>query len=349
MPKPMATRWRTWRSRRSTWQSRCRSSRWNLPPKPISVPLENPLYRMAQMAGVLKREGHSWSGDYEVIGGPIKGTEGEVAAGVSEVACLRFGQLHIAGVPGELYPELVYGKIQEPADPNADFPDAPLEKSLTELLGTDKFMLIGLANDELGYIIPKRQWDHTPPFAYGRKKSQYGEENSCGPLMAGVLMGRARASSERIAEGDREINRSSARCISTKNPADRRSATMTTGMTRSVLVLFLSIALVEATQADEPTDPSRPAAIATTGVPAVPQALVDRLTQYQNMRSAEFLGWSDEPGDAAGILIRTRFGNSVQLHRVYTPGGGASRSRSSTSRARGISSRRPRTARSCSR
>jgi hypothetical protein len=157
--------------------------------KPISVPLENPLYRMAQMAGVLKREGHAWSGDYEVIGGPIKGAEGEVAAGISEVVYLRFGQLHIAGVPGEIYPELVYGKFQDPADPNADFPEAPLEKSVTQLLPGDKIMLIGLANDELGYIIPKRQWDHTPPFAYGRKKSQYGEENSCGPLMAGVLMG----------------------------------------------------------------------------------------------------------------------------------------------------------------
>ena len=25
-------------------------------------------------------------------------------------------------------------------------------------------MIIGLANDELGYIIPKRQWDEKPPF-----------------------------------------------------------------------------------------------------------------------------------------------------------------------------------------
>ncbi len=73
--------------------------------------------------------------------------------------------------------------------------------------------------------------------------------------------------------------------------------------------------------ADEPADPNRPAAIATSGVPVVPPELIDRLTQYQNMRTAEFLGWSEEPGDAAGILIRTRFGNSVQLHRVYTPGG----------------------------
>ncbi|HEY4311699.1 MAG TPA: prolyl oligopeptidase family serine peptidase [Pirellulales bacterium] len=94
----------------------------------------------------------------------------------------------------------------------------------------------------------------------------------------------------------------------------------------SVMPAFTALALLLATaiaaaNAEEPADPNRPAAIATTGVPTVPQALVDRLTQYQNMRSAEFLGWSDQPGDNAGILIRTRFGNSVQLHRVYTPGG----------------------------
>ena len=65
----------------------------------------------------------------------------------------------------------------------------PLEKPIMKLLPGDKTMLIGLANDELGYIIPKRQWDHDTPFAYGRKSGQYGEENSCGPLTAGVLMG----------------------------------------------------------------------------------------------------------------------------------------------------------------
>ncbi len=48
-------------------------------------------------------------------------------------------------------------------------------------------MLIGLANDEIGYIIPKRQWDEKPPFCYGRKKAQYGEENSLGPDTAPLL------------------------------------------------------------------------------------------------------------------------------------------------------------------
>lgn len=161
--------------------------------KPISVPLENPLYRAAQKSGLLKREGRRWTGDFENPGEPIDPKDPanakEVVAGITEVAYLRLGELHVACIPGELYPELVYGKFQEPAEPNADFPNAPLESPVMKLLPGDKTMLFGLANDELGYIIPKRQWDSVPPFAYGRKKSQYGEENSCGPQVAGVLMG----------------------------------------------------------------------------------------------------------------------------------------------------------------
>lgn len=65
-------------------------------------------------------------------------------------------------------------------------------------------------------------------------------------------------------------------------------------------------------------DPLCPAAIATQDVPDVPPALVERLRQYQNMRAAQFLGWSP---DGNGILVQTRFGNAAQLHRVYEPGG----------------------------
>lgn len=65
-------------------------------------------------------------------------------------------------------------------------------------------------------------------------------------------------------------------------------------------------------------DPLRPPAINTEDVPPVPLELRDRLMQYQNVRSADFQGWSP---DGNGILIRTRFGNTSQLHRVYEPGG----------------------------
>jgi hypothetical protein len=57
-----------------------------------------------------------------------------------------------------------------------------------KLLPEGKALVLGLANDEIGYIIPKRQWDQLAPFAYGRQTSQYGEINSCGPDVAPILL-----------------------------------------------------------------------------------------------------------------------------------------------------------------
>ncbi len=65
-------------------------------------------------------------------------------------------------------------------------------------------------------------------------------------------------------------------------------------------------------------DPYRPPAVAAEGVPVVPAELIDRLRQYQEVRTANFRGWSP---DGKGVLIETRFGNTNQLHRVYEPGG----------------------------
>jgi dipeptidyl aminopeptidase/acylaminoacyl peptidase len=70
--------------------------------------------------------------------------------------------------------------------------------------------------------------------------------------------------------------------------------------------------------ADEPDDPRRPAAIHTESVPVVALELPERLRQYQNVRSAVFEGWAPV---GRGMLVQTRFGNTMQLHRVYEPGG----------------------------
>lgn len=157
--------------------------------KPITVPMDNPIYRMGGMLGIIKRPGRAWTGDYRELGEIITPKNAKAHPGMeTEVAYLRLGDLHVAGIPGEIYPELVYGKYQEPVEPNVDFPEVPLEKPVVEILPGEKFLLIGLANDELGYIIPKRQWDDLPPFAYGRDKKQYGEVNSIGPETAPILM-----------------------------------------------------------------------------------------------------------------------------------------------------------------
>lgn len=73
-----------------------------------------------------------------------------------------------------------------------------------------------------------------------------------------------------------------------------------------------------ASRADDAPDPLKPSAIVTADVPVVPPEFAARLQQYQNTRAAGFAGW-DPAGK--GIAIRTRFGNSLQMHRVYEPAG----------------------------
>jgi dipeptidyl aminopeptidase/acylaminoacyl peptidase len=65
-------------------------------------------------------------------------------------------------------------------------------------------------------------------------------------------------------------------------------------------------------------DPLKPPAVVTEEVPDIPPEFARRLAQYQNTRAAGFAGW-DPAGK--GMLVRTRFGNALQLHRVYEPGG----------------------------
>src|SRR5262245_66649997 len=85
-------------------------------------------------------------------------------------------------------------------------------------------------------------------------------------------------------------------------------------MHSALVCLLASLPIVAAAE----PDPLKPAAIQTEYVPPIPAELAARLRQYQNTRPAGFAGWSP---DGKGILIRTQFANSLQLHRVYEPGG----------------------------
>lgn len=157
--------------------------------RPIALPMANPLYRAAMAAGVLTRDAVEFTGDYRQASRPLPPDAPAERVGLrTEVSYLRLGELHVVGIPGEIYPELVYGRYQEPVEPNVDYPQAPLEPSVVDLVPSERMLLVGLANDEIGYILPKRQWDQAAPFAYGRDKSQYGEVNSCGPDIAPWLM-----------------------------------------------------------------------------------------------------------------------------------------------------------------
>ncbi len=154
------------------------------------LPMDNQTYKLGYRSKTIVRDAYIWSGDPWSESMKLFDARADIskrAALDTEVAYIRMGDLHIAGIPGEAYPESIYGKFQEPVEPNVDFPDAPLEKPVVDILPGKKILLIGLANDEVGYIIPKRQFDMVPPFAYGRKDRQYGEINSCGPEVAPIL------------------------------------------------------------------------------------------------------------------------------------------------------------------
>ena len=137
--------------------------------KTIDVKIENKMFLAAAYLGLIDR-GHSrWMHMR------------------SEVAVLTIGEASIACVPGEIYPEIVNGGIERA--PGGEFDIAPLEvPPLRELMpGKIKFVF-GLANDELGYIIPKSEWDVKAPRLYD-SKGVYGEINSCGPDTAQTIHG----------------------------------------------------------------------------------------------------------------------------------------------------------------
>lgn len=104
----------------------------------------------------------------------------------TEAAAWSIGLASFLTFPGELYPEILNGGVE--AFPGRDLEIAPLEVlSLRELMpGIFRFG-IGLANDEVRYIIPKSQWDVNKPYIY-RDKPYYGEENSLGTETAPLLL-----------------------------------------------------------------------------------------------------------------------------------------------------------------
>jgi hypothetical protein len=153
----------------------------------VHIPVDNRVYQLGTSIGVLKRPIYLWEDTPYPAKPQIVKTVEKRCAIRTEVGYMKLGDLEVAVIPGEIYPELVLGKVQDPADPNADFPNAPVEPSIYGQLKAKHKMLIGLGNDETGYFIPKRQWDEKPPFAYGLTKTQYGEVNSCGPETAPII------------------------------------------------------------------------------------------------------------------------------------------------------------------
>lgn len=144
----------------------------------FEVPMDNTGYLFYKFLGVLENEI----------------SKGESATGYmlhSEMTVLQLGDLLFALVPGEIFPELVWGGEAAKHNPEGENP-APLAEIAAEA-GYEQLLVIGLSNDELGYIVPPSDFLLNEDVPYLLKtadetgENHYEETNSVSPQCAIVI------------------------------------------------------------------------------------------------------------------------------------------------------------------
>lgn len=137
---------------------------------PLEIPLDNTMFFYYKFLGILGNEV----------------SRGKSATGYvlhSELSVLQLGEVTLAMIPGEIFPELVSGQGLGQGDP----------ASLSEIAaghGVRELLIVGLCNDELGYIIPPSDYLLHPDTPYmdtvtdGKGENHYEETNSTGILTA---------------------------------------------------------------------------------------------------------------------------------------------------------------------
>ncbi len=144
----------------------------------FTTPLDNPLFLYYKFLGILGNTAE----------------EGESKTGYlvrSEMSILRLGTIHIAMIPGEIFPELVLGGECHSYGTGGENP-VPL-REIAAGYGVDKLLILGLCDDELGYIVPPSDFltHDTAPYLERIKdttgEDHYEETNSTGPATARVM------------------------------------------------------------------------------------------------------------------------------------------------------------------
>ena len=145
----------------------------------FSVPLDNTAFLLYKFLGILGNEPVRSAAEGGETGYALK----------SLVSLLRIGDTALLLIPGEIFPELVFGGSREtPAHPELENPE-PLAAILARH-GLDDFFVVGLADDELGYIVTPNDFLTHEKAPYLTNASadyairHYEETNSVGPQCA---------------------------------------------------------------------------------------------------------------------------------------------------------------------
>ncbi len=154
----------------------------NIKSKSVIIPGENTVLILARYLNVLNND----------IGRTGKRSK---ACIFSEVGYMELGDKDVAVflIPGELFPELYNGEFLTEKD-SANHRKASYEKVLVDMTESKHKFVIGLCNDELGYIVAENDFLLNETLPYINKatddmdRDHYEETNSTGPETGKIIL-----------------------------------------------------------------------------------------------------------------------------------------------------------------
>ena len=163
----------------------------------LYLPIENHAFQAMFLMGVFEREAYNYDKEANL-------TDSNMPELLTEIDLLDVGPVRMLSIPGELLPELAIGgfdgshtNIGDYTDPivdleqefPADLSKAPEGPFLKERMAGVMNWIIGLGNDELGYIIPEYNYilDERIPYLEEAGGDHYEETNSLGAGTAGLV------------------------------------------------------------------------------------------------------------------------------------------------------------------
>lgn len=128
----------------------------------FTTALDNPAFLLYKFLGILDNRAVRY--------------ESRTGYGVeSELCVMKMGDIALVFIPGEIFPELVNGGAYGDASPENVNP--PSLKDIAMDYGVEQMLIIGLANDELGYIVPPSDFLLNENAPFFEKTMDYKGEN----------------------------------------------------------------------------------------------------------------------------------------------------------------------------
>jgi hypothetical protein len=165
----------------------------------FELPVENHGFQAMMSIGIFDRVPGCYDPEEDI-------DEDNLPCLATEVGLIELGGVRMLSIPGELLPELAVGGYDgshvnapghELLDPGNEYPPdldaAPEGPYLLERLGGEVSFIIGLGNDEVGYIIPPYDFvlNEDVPWLLEAGGDHYEETNSLGPETAPLIEAQA--------------------------------------------------------------------------------------------------------------------------------------------------------------